>query len=147
MKLIILESPFSGDIPRNTKYARKALRDSLMKGESPIASHLLYTQEEVLDDSKEEERKLGIDAGYAWFAGADLVAVYADLGVSPGMLLGIERAGNAGIKIEFRYISPEAEPAQKPSEEERKAAEELVKKLPPNGGGMSLKDALTGQRG
>lgn len=39
---VVLESPYSGDIKGNTKYARMALRDSLARGEAPIASHLLY---------------------------------------------------------------------------------------------------------
>ena len=51
MKLVILESPFAGDVKRNTAYARAALRDSLLRGEAPIASHLLYTQDGVLDDA------------------------------------------------------------------------------------------------
>ena len=42
MIMVVLESPYSGDIKGNTKYARMALRDSLARGEAPIASHLLY---------------------------------------------------------------------------------------------------------
>jgi hypothetical protein len=57
MKLVILESPFAGDVERNTLYARHALKDSLMRGEAPIASHLLYPQ--VLDDLIPSERQLG----------------------------------------------------------------------------------------
>ena len=45
---VILESPYAGDIERNIDYARKCLRHSLLLGESPIASHLLYTQIGVL---------------------------------------------------------------------------------------------------
>ena len=56
MKRVILESPYSGDINRNIQYARMCVRDSLMRGEAPIASHLLYTQEEILNDNIPEER-------------------------------------------------------------------------------------------
>ena len=66
MKRVILESPYAGDIERNVKYARMAVRDSLSKGEAPIASHLLYTQEGILKDEIPEERQWGIDAGLAW---------------------------------------------------------------------------------
>ena len=63
MLRVILESPFAGDIERNIKYARLCVRDSLLRGESPIASHLLYTQEGILNDEIESERMHGINAG------------------------------------------------------------------------------------
>ena len=68
---VILESPFAGDIERNIQYARMAVRDSLSRGEAPIASHLLYTQEGILKDEIPEERQWGIDAGLAWKSVAD----------------------------------------------------------------------------
>lgn len=66
MRRVILESPYAGDVGANLAYARAALRDSLMRGETPVASHLLYTQTGVLDDSDPAERELGISAGLAW---------------------------------------------------------------------------------
>jgi len=83
---VIVESPYAGDVNYNTQYARACLRDSLERGEFPIASHLLYTQTGVLDDQKPEERKLGIDAGLAWRKVADYAVFYIDLGWSSGML-------------------------------------------------------------
>lgn len=68
------------DVERNLTYAREALRDSLLRGEAPIASHLLYTQKGVLDDRIREERGLGIAAGLAWGV-AEMTVVYADLGI------------------------------------------------------------------
>lgn len=41
MKLVILESPYAGDVCRNVDYARQCLRDCLLRGESPIASHFV----------------------------------------------------------------------------------------------------------
>ena len=70
---VIIESPYAGDIERNTAYARRAMRDSLNRGENPIASHLIYTQPGILDENKPEERKRGIDAGFAWWNVADLI--------------------------------------------------------------------------
>jgi len=104
MKLVILESPYAGAVERNTEYARACLRDSLMRGEAPIASLLLYTQPGVLDDTDPAERRHGIAAGLAWRAVAQGTVVYTDLGVSSGMQYGIDAAARAGIPIEYRRL-------------------------------------------
>lgn len=104
MKLVILESPYAGDIERNTAYARWCLRHSLMQGEAPIASHLLYTQPGILDDSVPVERRWGIDAGLAWRRVAEASVVYTDLGISKGMQYGIDAAVAAGLPVEYRRI-------------------------------------------
>lgn len=104
MKIVILESPYAGDVEKNVEYARKCLRDSLQRGEAPMASHLLYTQPGVLDDSVPSERQQGIDAGLAWRRIAEASVVYADNGISDGMRYGIEAAKQAGLPIEMRYI-------------------------------------------
>lgn len=96
MKRVILESPYAGDIERNVAYARACLRDSLLRGEAPLASHLLYTQPGVLRDDEPDERQWGIDAGLAWGAAAEATVVYTDLGVSRGMAHGIAHAQAAG---------------------------------------------------
>ena len=44
-----------GHVEENVAYARAAVRDSLLRGESPIASHLLYTQPGILKDSVSDE--------------------------------------------------------------------------------------------
>lgn len=104
MRLVILESPYAGDVEANIAYARRCVKDSLERGESPLASHLLYTQPGILDDTNPDERKLGIDAGLAWRTVADYSVVYADLGISPGMKYGIRAALDAGRPVQFRYI-------------------------------------------
>lgn len=104
MKLTIIESPYAGHTTEHTTYARRCLADSLARGEAPYASHLLYTQPGVLDDTIPAERRHGIEAGFAWGAEADLVAVYTDYGVSIGMSAGVTRARNAGQQIEYRSI-------------------------------------------
>ena len=43
MRFVIIESPYAGNVEENEEYARKCLRDCLMRGEAPFASHLLYT--------------------------------------------------------------------------------------------------------
>jgi hypothetical protein len=102
MRLVVLESPFAGDTPTNTAYARAALLDCLKRGEAPFASHLLYTQ--VLDDELLPERQLGIHAGLAWGKVAEATVVYGDLGISRGMTIGIEAAKAIGRPIEYRTL-------------------------------------------
>ena len=104
MQRVILESPYAGDIEKNTTYAKECMRDSVRRGEAPFASHLLYTQSGVLDDSIAEERTLGIEAGLVWGDVAEKTVVYEDLGISAGMKLGIERAKKAGRLVEYRKI-------------------------------------------
>jgi hypothetical protein len=106
MRLVILESPYAGDIDANVAYARACVRDSLLRGEAPIASHLLYTQEGVLRDEVPEERQHGIDAGLAWKAVAHASVVYVDRGVTAGMEYGIAAAVAAGIPVEYRTLQP-----------------------------------------
>lgn len=105
MRRVIIESPYAGDVERNEQYARACMADCLKRGESPYASHLLYTQPGVLDDTIPEERQLGIDAGLTWGDVADAVVVYTDLGVSGGMRYGIERHEAAGRTVEYRRLT------------------------------------------
>ena len=104
MRLVILESPYAGDVEANVLYARRCLRDCLLRGEAPLASHLLYTQPDVLDDYKEGERRLGIEAGLAWGPHAEATVVYIDKGISSGMQTGIERAKKEGRIVEMRTL-------------------------------------------
>lgn len=104
MRLVVLESPYAGDIPTNLAYARACLRDCLLRGESPIASHLLLMQEGVLDDGNPDERAHGINAGHAWMRKADAVVVYTDRGISRGMEAGIRSAEFNKYPIEYRTL-------------------------------------------
>ena len=108
-RLVIIESPYAGNVERNVDYARAAMRDCLMRGEAPFASHLLYTQPGVLDDSVLEERALGIAAGLEWGKMADRTVVYLDLGMTPGMEHGVNMADAAGRRVEARRIPGWAE--------------------------------------
>lgn len=104
MDLVIVESPYSGKTRLNERYARACLRDCLIRGEAPLASHLLYTQPGVLLDADPSERALGIEAGLAWGAKAARTVVYVDLGVSNGMREGIARAAAEGRPVETRLL-------------------------------------------
>ena len=105
MKLVIIESPLAGDYENNREYAKRCMKDSLARGEAPYASHLLFAQEGILDDTNEQERELGIEAGLAWGKCAELTALYIDLGVSPGMQRGIKRALAEGRPVEIRSLN------------------------------------------
>lgn len=100
---VIVESPFAGGFA-NVKYSRECLKDCLNRGESPYASHLLYTQKGVLDDSIPEERRKGIDAANNWLEVTDCVVVYMDLGVTRGMLIGVMKAARMGKPVRLRWI-------------------------------------------
>ncbi|MBZ9847213.1 hypothetical protein LB565_04320 [Mesorhizobium sp. CA14] len=106
-RLVILESPYAGDVDRNVAYARAAMRDCLARGDAPAASHLLYTQPGVLDDGNPEERARGIAAGLAWGRVAEATVVYTDRGISNGMMQGIERADAEGRPVEWRTLGEE----------------------------------------
>jgi hypothetical protein len=107
MRLVILESPYAGDIARNEAYARAAMADCLRRGDSPMCSHLLYTQPGVLRDDVPEERALGINAGLAWGRVAEATVVYEDLGILRGMRAGIARAEAEGRPVEYRRLGGE----------------------------------------
>ena len=109
-RLVIIESPYAGDIEANTEYARKAMRDSLELGEYPIASHLLYTQPGILDEDKPEEREWGITAGLAWREVADLAVFYIDRGWSRGMLAARDLCKREGRPFVYRAIELEDTP-------------------------------------
>jgi hypothetical protein len=114
MRLVIVESPYAGSSKNpvvaffqrwaNRRYARKCVRDSLSRGEAPIASHLLYTQPGILCDEVASERQWGIDAGLAWRRVAEASVVYTDRGYTKGMDYGVARAQAAGNPVEFRSI-------------------------------------------
>ena len=104
MLRVILESPYAGDVERNIEYAKACVADSLSRGEAPLASHLLYTQPGILDDTDPAQRALGINAGHAWMHLADRLVVYTDHGISGGMQIGIDLAETYNLPIIHRTI-------------------------------------------
>ncbi len=104
MVRVLVESPYAGDVARNLKYLRAAMRDCFKRGEAPFASHALYTQEGVLDDDIPDERQHGIRAGLLWGQAAEKTVVYTDLGFSRGMEYGIANAIEADRPIEYRTL-------------------------------------------
>lgn len=113
MRRVIVESPFASDtkeeIEKNILYARQCVRDALIRGEAPIASHLLYTQEGILRDEIPSEREQGIAAGLMWMTVCEASVVYIDLGISPGMEKGIALAKRMSIPVEYRRLNDQKE--------------------------------------
>ncbi len=109
MRLVIIESPLAANpgrsLEEHQRYAKACCTDSLMRGEAPYASHLLYAQPGILNDLIAEQRELGIKAGLAWGAKADLTAVYTNCGISKGMEMGIARARAEGREVVFRELA------------------------------------------
>ena len=103
---VVLESPYSSPdrqkLIENHNYAKAILNDSIHRGESPFLSHLFYTQ--FLNDKIKDQRKLGMEAGWAVLAKADYVAVYLDMGWTDGMVDGVIVASKLGLRIEKRKI-------------------------------------------
>jgi hypothetical protein len=112
VRRVIIESPYAGDVERNLRYLRRAMRDCLERGEAPYASHALYTQPGVLDDDVPEQRELGIYAGLEWGKVADATVLYEDYGRSSGMVLGMIAAREAGRLIVIRCIGRNPEEDQ-----------------------------------
>lgn len=116
---VIIESPYAGATPADTEdnlfYLRCCMHDALVhRGEAPFASHGLYTQPGVLDDSIPAERTAGIEAGFLWRPVADRTAVYLDRGISRGMKYGIEHAIKLGHPLVYRaFLDPV--PGKQPS--------------------------------
>lgn len=106
MRRVIVESPYRGasqaERLRNISYLKRCLRDCIMRGESPYASHGLLPG--ALEEDKPEERVLGVDAGYAWWEAADLIVFYADNGWSDGMKIARGRCEFYSKAFMVRYL-------------------------------------------
>ncbi len=112
MKRVVIESPYAGkieeDIYLNEAYGELAMHDCLVNyHESPYASHLLYTRTFVLRDEVPEDRKLGIEAGFCWRDVAEGTVFYKDLGMTKGMIQGLEDCKQKGKPYEVRSLPDE----------------------------------------
>lgn len=102
--VVIVESPFSGDMVANKAYVMRACADCLRRQEVPYASHLFFP--EFLDELTPEERELGLTAGYAMWRGASKVVFYTDLPWSNGMQRAYARARDLKMLTELRLLNP-----------------------------------------
>lgn len=106
--IVVIESPYAAktkaDAEMHRIYAGRAMRDSVIRGETPLASHILYAASGALDDNNPDERDLGIRTGYKLWRVADRIVFYLDYGMSSGMEKAMKRAESKGEKIVKRYI-------------------------------------------
>jgi|SRR5262245_2585306 len=114
MKRVIIESPYAGrgqtdkqrlfDLRANLTYARRCLRNCAFRGESALASHVIWTQPDVLDDTNPDERTLGIACGFAWWQCADFIIFFTDRGWSGGMIEALRIATETGKPFTIRAL-------------------------------------------
>lgn len=104
-KRVVIATPYRGELNRNIRYAIACMKDCLVRGEAPLAPHLLYPF--MLNDSIPEERALGMEAGHTWLTAADRLIVYTDLGISSGMQEDINIAQQYCISITRRKLPKE----------------------------------------
>lgn len=106
--LVNLESPYAGNVDLHIMYAQFCMHDCLVNyNEAPFASHLLYTQPNVLDDDIPEERSHGIEAGRDFAYMTDKTVVYTDLGVSSGMKWALDHADEIKHPVIERQLPQE----------------------------------------
>ena len=102
MKLVVIESPYAGDVAANLAYLDRCVLDCLRRGESPYASHRMLTT--ALDDSNPTQRALGIQAGMAFAHRMDARIFYTDRGWSSGMKAALDYYRGQGLGLECRSI-------------------------------------------
>jgi hypothetical protein len=103
MRRVIIESPYSGNVERNVRFLQDCILDCLSRGESPYASHQMLTL--ALKDADPEQRRLGIEAGFAWRPAAEATVAYYQLGVSDGMVMGCYHAQSIGQPVFYRKLA------------------------------------------
>lgn len=105
-KLVVVETPYASEnvalLQRHIVYAKLCLSDSLKRGEAPLVSSLLYPQ--VLDDRIKLDHDLAMLCSLSWIRGCDMVVVYIDYGITPGMQIAINTAKIKTVKIEYRQL-------------------------------------------
>lgn len=119
-KIVLIESPYSGDIPRNIAYAQRCMYDSRMRGEITLATHLLWTQHHLAPqhfvsdyDEKYEVPNCGRDVSLQQICAlremiqreGGKVVFYIDYGYSSGMTHGLEHCKRNNIPYEERRLN------------------------------------------
>ena len=76
-EFVMIQSPYDGrDLKEQETYTRAAMHQSLMQGEIPFASHLLYSQPNVLDYNNEKHRELSREINKHLINHFDKVVIY-----------------------------------------------------------------------
>lgn len=102
MRLVVVDSPFAGDLERNARYLDACLADCYRRGESPYASHAIGPR--ALTDADPEQRRRGIEAGFAYGELVRDVVFYCDLGWSRGMRAAADHYYARGVPMARRFL-------------------------------------------
>ena len=102
MKKIFVCSPFGGK-QVNIDRAKEYCKFVLSKDAAPFAPHLLFPQ--MLDDSKEEDRRKGIACGLEYLSMCDEIWIFIPEGeqLSDGMKMETIAASRANVLIDYMY--------------------------------------------
>lgn len=94
--LVYICSPYSGDVQKNIKAAKRYCRCAVDRGYIPIAPHLLFPQ--FLDDSDVRERQLGMFFGDVLMGKCSEIWVFGKT-ISSGMEAEINHAKRKKFRI------------------------------------------------
>ena len=99
MKRVYICSPLGGDVLENIEKAKEYARYVFECGMAPVIPHFYA---EILDDTVDEERTLGMTAGTSLLFRADALWVFGD-NITEGMKKEITFAKH--LKLDIRYIT------------------------------------------
>lgn len=103
MKTVYICSPYRAadaeTLKRNIEYAKELTRAVLLRGDAPVTVHLYMTQ--CLEDSKESERNIGLEAGQNILRGCGSMLVGCRFGISEGMSKEIQCGKDGNMLIEY----------------------------------------------
>ena len=100
--LMYICSPYRGRTKRNTRYAAYLTRIALEAGFIPVTPHLYMTK--ALNEKKEAERKLGMQAGIKLLERCDCILIGLKYGISEGMEKEIEALDGQSVFTEENGI-------------------------------------------
>lgn len=100
MKLIVVCSPYSGNILQNTKKAKEYCKYIYRQGHIPFVPHLFFPT--FLNEDVPEEREAGIQLGIEILKRANELWIFGDK-VTAGMRKEIEAAREYGKPIKYLY--------------------------------------------
>ena len=98
MKKIYVCSKLRGNIKQNIEKAKEYCRFVISKGHIPYAPHIYFTQ--FLDDTKEVDRKTGMEEGIWWLTLCKEIWVFGKE-ISEGMQKEIDFAKKNSMVIKY----------------------------------------------
>lgn len=99
MKRIFVCSRYAGNVTDNELTAEWICRAIALRGDAPMAPHLLYPR--FLHDYNPGERQMGLGCSLAWLSQCDEMHVCAEDGISDGMKAEIDQAQALGLPIVY----------------------------------------------